>query len=163
MSWWTSSGSSRSDSEVKPETSTKSTVTCLRSPSSAALELRIFSARCLGVYESGAGARDCPGWLLPSTGSPHSLQNFAPAGSSVAHDWQMTASFRPHSRQNLASPGLSCRHWGQRITLPGSPGVRDPLSHGSPIIGQRTDHGKCAHLDTDRADRRGAIVRIEEE
>ena len=36
-------------SEVKPETSTKSTVTCLRSPSSALLEVRIFSARCLGV------------------------------------------------------------------------------------------------------------------
>ena len=31
------------------------TVTCLRSPSSAALDRRIFSARCAGVYERGAG------------------------------------------------------------------------------------------------------------
>jgi hypothetical protein len=29
--------------------SAKSTVTCLRSPSSAAFDVRIFSARCLGV------------------------------------------------------------------------------------------------------------------
>jgi hypothetical protein len=28
----------------------ESTVTCLRSPSRAAFEVRIFSARCLGVY-----------------------------------------------------------------------------------------------------------------
>ena len=49
MSRWTSSGSSRADSEVKPETSTKSTVTCLRSPCERAPEVRIFSARCFGV------------------------------------------------------------------------------------------------------------------
>jgi hypothetical protein len=34
---------------VEPFMSAKSTVTCLRSPSRAALEVRIFSARCLGV------------------------------------------------------------------------------------------------------------------
>jgi hypothetical protein len=54
------------------------------------------------------------------TGAPHALQNFAPAGSSVAHEPHMTASRRPHSKQNLASPGFSCRHCGQRIMAPGS-------------------------------------------
>ena len=49
MRAWTSSGSRREAIEVKPETSTKSTVTCLRSPSSALLDVRILSARCLGV------------------------------------------------------------------------------------------------------------------
>jgi hypothetical protein len=33
----------------EPFRSAKSTVTCLRSPSSAAFEVRIFSARCFGV------------------------------------------------------------------------------------------------------------------
>ena len=35
--------------KLDPLRSAKRTVTCLRSPSSAALEVRIFSARCLGV------------------------------------------------------------------------------------------------------------------
>ena len=34
---------------VKPDTSVNMTVTCLRSPSIALLDVRIFSARCLGV------------------------------------------------------------------------------------------------------------------
>ena len=46
---WTSSGSRRSDIAVKPETSVNMTVTCLRSPSMAHRDLRIFSARCFGV------------------------------------------------------------------------------------------------------------------
>jgi hypothetical protein len=50
-----SSGSPSASSSIEPLRSAKSTVTCLRSPSSAALEVRIFSARCLGVYVSGAG------------------------------------------------------------------------------------------------------------
>jgi len=45
----TSSGSSRSDIAVNPDTSVNSTVTCLRSPVIAAFEVRIFSARCFGV------------------------------------------------------------------------------------------------------------------
>jgi hypothetical protein len=35
---------------MEPLRSAKSTVTSLRSPSRALLEVRIFSARCLGVY-----------------------------------------------------------------------------------------------------------------
>ena len=37
------------DPVLEPLRSAKRTVTCLRSPSRAALEVRIFSARCLGV------------------------------------------------------------------------------------------------------------------
>jgi hypothetical protein len=44
-----SSGSRSASSSMEPLRSAKRTVTCLRSPSSAALEVRIFSARCLGV------------------------------------------------------------------------------------------------------------------
>ena len=44
-----SSGSRRAESSVKPAQSTKTTVTCLRSPSMALREVRIRSARCLGV------------------------------------------------------------------------------------------------------------------
>jgi hypothetical protein len=48
------SGSRSASNSIEPLRSAKSTVTCLRSPSRAALEGRIFSARCLGVYESGS-------------------------------------------------------------------------------------------------------------
>jgi hypothetical protein len=34
---------------MEPLRSAKSTVTCFRSPSNALFEVRIFSARCLGV------------------------------------------------------------------------------------------------------------------
>jgi len=51
----------------------QSTVTCFRSPSSALFDVRIFSARCLGVYDSGARR---------ASGAPHSSQNFAAAVTS---------------------------------------------------------------------------------
>jgi hypothetical protein len=46
-------GSIDSERSIDPFTSAKSTVTCLRSPSRALRLLRIFSARCFGVYERG--------------------------------------------------------------------------------------------------------------
>jgi len=46
---WTSSGSSVSARRLKPAMSAKSTVTWRRSPSSAERDVRILSARCLGV------------------------------------------------------------------------------------------------------------------
>jgi hypothetical protein len=48
-----SSGSRSASSSMEPLRSAKRTVTCLRSPSRAALDVRIFSARCFGVYASG--------------------------------------------------------------------------------------------------------------
>jgi hypothetical protein len=50
-----SSGSRSASSSIEPLRSAKSTVTCLRSPSRTVLEVRIFSARCFGVYVSGDG------------------------------------------------------------------------------------------------------------
>jgi hypothetical protein len=45
-----------------------------------------------------------------ATGSPHSKQNFAPAGSSLRHFVQVSATRAPHSRQNFACGGFSCWH-----------------------------------------------------
>ena len=42
-------GSRSASSSMEPLRSANSTVTCLRSPSRAPFEVRIFSARCLGV------------------------------------------------------------------------------------------------------------------
>jgi pimeloyl-ACP methyl ester carboxylesterase len=44
-----SSGSRSASSSIEPLRSANRTVTCLRSPSRAALDVRIFSARCFGV------------------------------------------------------------------------------------------------------------------
>src|SRR5262249_4365811 len=62
---------------IEPFTSANSTVTCLRSPSRALREIRIFSARCLGVYERGSG-RDVA--LAGATGCPQPGQKGIPAG-----------------------------------------------------------------------------------
>jgi len=53
-SFRTSSGSRSASSSIEPLRSVKRTVTCLRSPSRAAFDVRIFSTRCVGVYEFGA-------------------------------------------------------------------------------------------------------------
>src|SRR5437764_14035136 len=122
---WTSSGSSRSDIAVKPETSVNITVTCLRSPSRAERLLRIFSARCLGVYAcgeakraagpvsaAGVGAgRGAAATAVPAArAAPHSPQNLL-AGGFLAWQPGQTASRRaPHSPQNFMPAGLSCAH-----------------------------------------------------
>src|SRR5215217_2229918 len=53
---------------VEPLTSAKRTVTCLRSPSRAALEERIFSARYLGVWLSRATTAEPPASASSSRG-----------------------------------------------------------------------------------------------
>src|SRR5215510_3755485 len=98
-----SSGSRSASSSIEPFRSAKSTVTCLRSPSSAALDVRIFSARCLGVYDSGEGARTAvtdAAW----TDVPHLLQNREPGGSSVLQEEQVTLRRAPQPRQKF-DPG----------------------------------------------------------
>src|SRR5262249_50957326 len=94
------SGSRCSASREDSTMSQKSTVTCLRSPSSAALEVRIFSARCLGVYDSGEGVR---GTAADSavTGVPHLLQNREPGGSSILQEEQDTLRRAPQPRQKF--------------------------------------------------------------
>src|SRR5688572_8978590 len=115
MSRWTSSGSRRSDSEVKPETSTKSTVTCLRSPLSALAVVRILSARCFGVYASGEAKRGCAGL---SSDTAHCPQNLFSGGLPAPHDGQIAISGAAHWPQNRAPEGFSIWHWGHFITPP---------------------------------------------
>src|SRR5262245_34937881 len=102
-----SSGSRSASSSIELLRSAKRTVTCLRSPSRALFEVRIFSARCLGVYALGELKLSCPA-VGPPTALPHSRQNLAPAGSSVPHWLHPSASRVPHSRQNFACGGFSC-------------------------------------------------------
>src|SRR5215831_12708872 len=131
MMAWTSSGSSRSDIAVKPDTSENITVTLLRSPSSAPREVRIFSARCLGVYAAGAASRR-PGFAsgagelsagalagaAPDAGiaarrTPHSPQNFWPVGLTWPQAGQAAGSRAPHSPQYLLDAGFSAWQAGQ--------------------------------------------------
>jgi hypothetical protein len=94
------------------------TVTCFRSPSSAAFALRTRSARCFGVYASGDADADTIAAPEGVTRSPHSRQNFAEGGSSARHFEQLTTRRAPHSRQNFAWAGFSCRHAGHCINRP---------------------------------------------
>src|SRR5882672_8623068 len=94
-----SSGSTDSEISIEPFKSANSTVTSLRSPSSAERDERIFSARCFGVYVRGAGGGFARG---ASTDRPHSRQNLALLGSSAPQAVQQRPSEAPHSRQNLA-------------------------------------------------------------
>jgi hypothetical protein len=49
-------------------------VTCLRSPSRALFEVRIFSAKCLGVYDCGEANRASAGWIVAGSGAAHPPQ-----------------------------------------------------------------------------------------
>src|SRR5262250_2501712 len=124
---WTSSGSSRSDIAVNPDTSLKTTVTCLRSPTIAAFEVRILSARCLGVYACGlanlvwlagapaavrvgagaavpaaAGAAPSPPGACAPSRAPQVLQNLFAGGLTAPQDRQTGDSRAPQSPQNAA-------------------------------------------------------------
>jgi hypothetical protein len=95
-------------------------VTCLRSPSSAPLELMIRSATCLGAYQEtdSAGMR---GWAAPTpepSASPHFLQNLWVGAFAVPQAAQANASFAPHSGQKSASDGVSCWHRGHFRNTP---------------------------------------------
>src|SRR5262245_1805006 len=103
---WTDSGSRRSESVLNPTTSAKRTVTCLRSPSRALFEVRIFSARCLGVYESTRVKRACRADPSP-IGLPHLLQNLESAGSSWPQARQQIPTRAPQFKQKLESFGFS--------------------------------------------------------
>ncbi len=118
------SAPSRSASAVEPTRSQKSTVTGLRSPSSALRDVRIRSARCRGVYAAGLRASGPAGGAgagaagpAAPTARPHSEQNFAVSGSSAPQAAQARGSRWPHSRQNFAREGLSCWQRGHRIEV----------------------------------------------
>src|SRR5215467_14042923 len=100
-----SSGSTCSARSIEPFTSAKRTVTCLRSPSRALRDVRIFSARCFGVYEWGARS------LVVATAPPprevrHFRQNFAPGEQLVPQDGHSRPNDAPHSSQKSESASL---------------------------------------------------------
>ncbi len=113
-----SSGSRSAISSIEPLTSANRTVTCLRSPSSTAREVRIFSARCRGVYDPGEPKRGRPP-EGPATGCPQSRQNLAAAGNEAPQRSQGTLSGVPQARQNLAPGELSTWHRGHVIKMVG--------------------------------------------
>src|SRR5215471_9084311 len=110
------SGSRRSASREESTMSQKTTVTCLRSPSRAALEVRIFSARCLGVYASGATARDAAAGGETFKAAPHPPQNFTPGSFEKPHEGQAWAKEDPHSAQNRRPTLLTVPQRGQVIS-----------------------------------------------
>ena len=81
-SWCQASSPSRFESSVEPAMSANSTVTCLRSPSSAEREVRIRSARCRGVYARGGRPAAAP------SGAPQWSQKRASARLLRPHDAQ---------------------------------------------------------------------------
>src|SRR5712692_9163403 len=107
-----SSGSRSASSSIEPLRSAKRTVTCLRSPSSAALEVRIFSARCLGVYDRGE-AKAAEPWRgcawTPVTRAPHFPQNANPSGLAKPHEGHRDASLAPQRPQNAIAGGFRRR------------------------------------------------------
>src|SRR4029434_3689493 len=130
---------------------------CLRSPSRAALEVRIFSARRLSVLDSGDVNRGST-VAGDATGSPHSKQNFAPAGSSLRHFVQVSATRAPHSKQNFAWGGFSCWHRGHFMPEPPS-SLAGEGRNGGPRVTARLSHGQGHRCDNRFELRRGREVR----
>src|SRR4030042_4818693 len=110
MPWWAvetisfhSSGSSFSAREVEPTMSVNKIVTGLRSPSTCAEELRIFSLRSEGAACWSAARRSfspaegcCKG-----TGVPHFLQKLAPGFSGLLQRVQTRAKQTPDFSRHL--------------------------------------------------------------
>jgi hypothetical protein len=114
-----SSGSRSASSSIEPLRSAKRTVTCLRSPSSAALEVRIFSARCFGVYDCGeldfGSARGVDG----TSDLPQPPQNLSLPSFRKPHDGHVEAKDSPHSPQKRRPSRFSAWHRGH--CMPGPP------------------------------------------
>src|SRR5262245_33454603 len=138
-----SSGSRSASNSIDPFRSAKRTVTCLRSPSSAAFEVRIFSARCLGVYASGAGERAVAP-VSPETGAPHLLQNLEPAGSETPQEAQVKTKRAPHARQKFDSGGLAC--WQLGHVMPGDLRARTLPEQGSASLVRRDQAIKSSRV-----------------
>src|SRR6266508_2812987 len=138
----TSSGSRSASSSVEPLRSANSTVTCLRSPSIAAFEVRIFSARCLGVYASGAPKRcDADGAVWPA-GWAHSEQNLAVGGSWAPQLTHARARGAAHSSQNFAPGRFSCWHRAHFIVTLGT--TPDVVASQSGVELPTEDNAQCA-------------------
>src|SRR5439155_8009974 len=105
-----SSGSRSASSSIEPFRSAKSTVTCFRSPSRAPLDVRIFSARCLGIYDSGEANR--PPGSVTAIGAPQEPQNLLPGGTSVPQATHVGVNGAPQSSQNRMPSRICDWHRG---------------------------------------------------
>src|SRR5712671_4527174 len=126
-SFWASSGSRSTSSSVEPLMSANSTVTCLRSPSRAILEVRILSARCWGGYCLGEAKRGSSArgfW-----GRPHWGQNLASDDTRLPQVAQACPTGAAHCSQNLASAGVSWPQLGHLIAPSGERGELDAQAY----------------------------------
>jgi hypothetical protein len=89
-------------------------VTCLRSRSSALFVMRIFSARCFGVYDSG-DVNFAVGGYEEVSGCPQPPQNFSSGSFEKPQDEHVSASEAPHSEQKRRPWRFSWWHRGHRI------------------------------------------------
>src|SRR5262245_3874027 len=108
-----SSGSRWASSSSEPFTSAYSTVTCFRSPSTAARWAAIFSARCGGVWTSGAAKRSATDASPAAIGWPHPPQKRAPGSRTKPQRGHADGSACPHSTQKRWLDGFSVRQRGQ--------------------------------------------------
>jgi hypothetical protein len=90
--------------------------------SRAAFEVRIFSARCFGVYESGVANLAV---RLVRSGAAHWPQNLFSGGLAVPQDGQVAASGAAHSPQNFMPGRFSCWHRGHCMPRPPNKPDRD--------------------------------------
>src|SRR5262245_10087993 len=106
-SFWnerTSSGSSRSPSDVKPDTSANSTVTSRRS---ASADADVGVGRVAGLATAGGGAG------FASRDVPHFGQNAKSGAQANPQDAHSTGKRRPHFGQNAKPAAISKLHPGQ--------------------------------------------------
>ncbi len=108
------SGSTRPASSIEPCTSANSTVTCLRSPSSALRSVRMRSARCGGVYARGSRSGTVG---RGSIGAPQPSQKRAPPGRTRLQRAQVSARREPQLAQKPASSRFSWPQDGQGIAV----------------------------------------------
>src|SRR6266481_2071443 len=144
-----SSGSRSASSSIDPLRSANRTVTCLRSPSKAALEVRIFSARCLGVYESGA-ANLAVGFVR--SGAAHWPQNLFSGGLAAPQDGQVAARGEAHSPQNFMPVGFSWWHRGHCIPRPPSEPGRERSDRWRELMLVGPEGSRRARADASRTD-----------
>src|SRR6266850_7872972 len=133
-----SSGSRSASNSIEPLRSAKRTVTCLRSPSIATLEVRIFSAMCLGVYASGLAKR--PAGSVVSA-APQDRQNFLPVVMGAPQLGQVASSRAPQSSQKRPPASFSVWQRGHLIREPpNSPPKVGTFPYGAAVCQNSSRH-----------------------
>ena len=126
----------------RPLRSAKRTVTCLRSPSMAAREVRIFSAKCLGMYDSGLAERPAGSAV---SAAPQDRQNFLPGVTTVPQLGQTASSRAPQSSQKRAPASFSA--WHREHFMPEPPSILGEGRNGGPRVTARVSGGQGHYAD----------------